>query len=317
MSVLVATTDGCHTFTSSGTSSGDSSDASPGALGSSHSTALDGRSVTSLAAGPDASWFGVIDGNEIWERAADGTWAARATWDTGLSAIHAHGATVYVGTSDARLLRLVGDALSPVTSFDDAPGRSDWHAVGPPLHVRSMTSTSDGAVLLVNVHVGGILRSDDDGATWTPTIDVDADVHEVRAHPSDASFVVAAAAVGVCTSTNGGATWTTHHEGLTSTYARAVAFSDDAVLVSVSDGPFAQQSAVYSRPVRGGNLERVGRGLPADGLAGNVDTACLAARGSVAALADDGGNVWSTNDTSVGWSLLASALGDVRAVAIG
>jgi hypothetical protein len=142
-------------------------------------------------------------------------------------------------------------------------------------------------------------------------------VHEVRAHPSDASLAVAAAAVGVCTSGDGGATWITDHEGLTSTYARAVAFSDNALLVSVSDGPFARHSAVYSRSLRGGKLARVEHGLPADGLDGNVDTACLAARGSVAALADDGGNVWSTDDTSVGWSMLASALGDVRAVAIG
>jgi RND family efflux transporter MFP subunit len=35
---------------------------------------------------------------------------------------------------------------------------------------------------LVNVHVGGIPRSVDSGATWAPTIDVDADVHEVKDH---------------------------------------------------------------------------------------------------------------------------------------
>jgi hypothetical protein len=36
-----------------------------------------------------------------------------------------------------------------------------------------MTMTCDGAVLLVNVHVGGIPRSADGGASWQPTIDTD------------------------------------------------------------------------------------------------------------------------------------------------
>jgi len=63
-------------------------------------------------------------------------------------------------------------------------------------------------VLLANVHVGGIPRSVDGGVTWQPTIDIDSDVHEVRAHPKRRGTVVAAAAVGLCTSSDGGATWT-------------------------------------------------------------------------------------------------------------
>ena len=45
-----------------------------------------------------------------------------------------------------------------------------------------LTSTADGAVILANVHVGGILRSLDGGDSWLPTMDVDNDVHEVLAH---------------------------------------------------------------------------------------------------------------------------------------
>ncbi len=86
--------------------------------------------------------------------------------------------------------------FEPIPGFEAVPGRDDWHAVGSRKpYVRSLTATA-GGVLLANVHVGGIPRSPDDGATWQPTIDVDADVHQVRAHPQRPELVLAAAAVG-------------------------------------------------------------------------------------------------------------------------
>jgi hypothetical protein len=42
---------------------------------------------------------------------------------------------------------------------------------------RSIANWDDD--LYANVHVGGILRTADGGETWTPTIDIDADVHHV------------------------------------------------------------------------------------------------------------------------------------------
>ena len=85
--------------------------------------------------------------------------------------------------------------LWPVSTMSS--GRDTWYAgsaivngqrVGPPLGIRSVTATPDG-VLLVNVHVGGIVRSSDGGITWQPTIDIDTDVHQVCAHPTDPRMV--------------------------------------------------------------------------------------------------------------------------------
>jgi hypothetical protein len=295
MSVLVATSDGVHGFS-----------------GSEHDIALAGHSVDGLAAN-ETQWFAIVDGHEVWKRDPSLDWRAVATGDVGLSSIHVHGTHVFTGTYDARLLRVRGDALDPVESFDTAPGRDEWHAVGPSLNVRSMTSTSDGGALLANVHVGGILRSTDDGATWKPTIAVDDDVHQVRAHPSEPT-VFAAAAVGLCASVDAGATWTVEADGLPHTYARAVAYDGDDVLVTVSNGPFARRSALYRRPVVGGAIVRVDDGLPDEGFSGNVDTACVDARDGSVALADGGGNVWVR--TGDAWSRLAESIGDVRAVAV-
>jgi Neuraminidase (sialidase) len=92
-----------------------------------------------------------------------------------------------------------------------------------------MTATSDGTVLLVNVHVGGIPRSTDGGTTWHPTIDIDHDVHDVCAHPTRPGLVAAAAARGLGVSRDGGATWTVEVEGLHASYFQLSSCADTRV----------------------------------------------------------------------------------------
>jgi hypothetical protein len=299
MSVLVATADGYHIFTSSGQ----------------HHTALEGHRVSGLTPGPDRTWFAIVDRRGVWQHAADGSWSTLATSDVDLSSLVSVAGVVFAGTYDARLLRLDGDRLLPVESFDRISNRDEWHQVGPALNVRSMTATCDERVLLANVHVGGIQRSTDLGATWEPTIDVDADVHEVRAHASDPAVVMAAAAVGLCVSTDAGVTWEVCTDGLPMTYARAIAFLGDDVLLSISDGPRAARAAIYRRPVSGGVLERIDGGL-GDRLQGNVDTRCLATGKGHAALADEQGDVWASDRGVERWEQLASGLPSVAGVAV-
>src|SRR6185369_15523564 len=113
-------------------------------------------------------------------------------------------------------------SLQRLTGFDNVESRDKWYAgsaiidgkrVGPPLGIRSMAATCDGAVLLANVHVGGVPRSTDAGLTWRPTIDIDSDVHQVCAHPTRPNLVIAAAAVGLCVSRDTGETWATERRG--------------------------------------------------------------------------------------------------------
>lgn len=299
MSVLVATSDGYHIFTSSGK----------------HLTALEGRALGALAPGPDDTWVAIVDRREVWQHTADGTWSALATADVDLSSLLTVAGVVFAGTYTARMLRLEHDKLVPLESFDRITNRDEWHQVGPALNVRSMTATCDEQVLLANVHVGGIQRSTDLGEKWEPTIAVDHDVHEVLAHPTLPNLVMAAAAVGLCVSNDAGATWSVEVDGLPRTYARAVAFIDDDVLLSISDGPRATHGAIYHRPLTGGALERIDNGL-GDQLVGNIDTRCLATGNGRAALADGAGNVWLSDSGISGWELIADGLPGVMGVAI-
>ena len=300
MAVLVGTSDGYRIVSSSG----------------GVRSALAGHRVEAFTPDPGGEWLAIVDQHEVWRHGADGEWSPVASADADLACLATVGDTVYAGAVGPELLRVDGDRLVDAADLDAIDGRAEWHPVGWALHVRSLSATADGA-LLANIHVGGIIRSDDGGATWRPTIAVDADVHEVRAHPTRADVVVAAAAVGLCVSRDGGRTWTTVDDGLHATYARAVAVAGDDVLVSVSDGPFAKTSAIYRATNVGGAsqpLTRVAEGLP-DWLDGNVNTHCLASAGDRLALGDGGGSVW-VKAGAAPWARSASGLPDILSVVV-
>lgn len=279
---------------------------------------LAGEPVAALAADGRGGAFAIVGGRSLRRRAPDGSWTIVATADCNLDCCTLAGDTVYVGTDDARILCLGPDGrLQPLHGFDAVDGRETWYAgavrvngqlLGPPLGVRSMSASADGNLLLANVHVGGIPRSTDGGATWRPTIDIETDVHEVRVHPKRPDIVAAAAALGLCISRDGGASWSVETEGLHAAYCSAVAFVGDDILVAAAADHFAAEGGVYRRAIdRPGALAALDGGFP-EWLGGIADTACIAARGDAAAIADRSGNVYFSADAGRSWSSLASGL---------
>jgi hypothetical protein len=275
-----------------------------------------GHSVTAL----NRDWA-IFDGETVVYETDDG-WRQAMTVRSPERSLGVHGALLarfedaIVGWGSSLTRVFKKGRFEPVPGFEAVEGRDDWHAVGSRQpYVRSLTATADG-VLLANVHVGGIPRSTDGGATWEPTIDVDADVHQVRAHPDRPELVLAAAAVGLCRSEDAGATWTVHTDGLHASYCRAVATAGDMMFVSASTGPFADDGAVYRRAIDGdGPLERCTSGLPAR-QPNNIDTGCLDTDGSLVAFGGADGIVYGSEDAGDTWRVLADGLPPVSAVAI-
>jgi hypothetical protein len=299
MSVLVTTVDGYHIFTSSGK----------------QLRSLEGHRVECFTPGAGGTFLAVIDRHEVWSHGSDGEWTPLAKSEATLTAVVAAGDAVFAGTDDARVLRLGSSgALEPLTGFDTVAGRDEWHQVGSPLQVRTMTSTCDGAVVLANVHVGGIPRSADGGESWHPTIAVDDDVHQVLAHPTRPEVVVAAASVGLCRSVDAGATWTSTTDGMELTYARGVAFVGDDVVITVSEGPWASHALVYRASVDGGPVTPVDGGLGE--LHGNVDSRCVASDGKVVALVDGDGAVWRSANGCEGFERIAEGLEGVTGLTV-
>jgi hypothetical protein len=287
----VATTDGLH------------------AIGEPASAEFSGHEVNALTRAGDA-WWALVDRHELWRHTGDSWQEVAADRDLRLNCLSAHGDDVLVGTSEARLFRLAADRLEPVKTFDDLPDRSEWFTPwGGPPDVRSIARS--GAALFANVHVGGIMRSDDDGTTWRQTIEVGSDVHEVIA--SD-GVIAAATAWGLALSNDLGEGWEFTEEGLHASYARAITIAGDVIVMSSSTGPRGGRAALYRRPLSGGAFEKLEKGLP-DFFPDNIDTGCIASAEGRVAFATDDGKVFLSEDQGGSWAQVADGLGSARAVA--
>jgi hypothetical protein len=289
--ILVGTERGVHHFDLGG---------SPGPIDHRES------GVTALARS-DSEFWAILEDREMW-RTAGGEWIHAATLD------RFDGDCIAVTDVAGVLVRVTEkNGAEPLVSFDQVEGRDEWYTPwGGPPDARSISE--DREAVFVNVHVGGIVKSTDGGATWTPTIDIHADVHKVWA---GWGRVFAACARGLAASEDGGATWTMRSEGLHSKYCRGVAVCGETVLISASNGPRGGRAALYRGSLNGGRLERCRGGHP-DWLDGNIDSYWLDAAPDlgVAAFGAQDGRVFVSADEGSSWEQVASELPGVTSVLV-
>jgi hypothetical protein len=294
--ILVGTKDGIHTL---------------GVDGQRGPTELAGRSVTFVSSAGDEQ-LAVLDASEIWRRAETG-WSHVATIPDVRLRCLAYTDRWLVGTSEAHLLQLGDDVPTRVETFEHVAGRESWYTPwGGPPDVRSMSEWDEH--VYVNVHVGGIVHTDDGGDTWGPTIDIDADVHQVT---TTEGMVLAACAEGLAVSEDSGASWTYRTDGLAHRYARAVTVWGDMVLVSTSRGPRGGEAAVYRAPLDGGAFERCRTGLP-EWFDDNIDSHCLDSPpdGPIAAFGTSDGRVFRSMDVGASWEPIAEGVPTIQRVLV-
>jgi hypothetical protein len=283
-------------------------------LGSQETVELQGKKVRALYPSGAELWA-VVDDHSLVRRSSSGAWDAVAdVTDLRLNCVLPVDGAVLAGTSRAHLLSIEAGKFETVGSFEAAPGREDWFTPwGGPPDVRSLDS--DGDNIYVNVHVGGILLSDPKLQTWEPTVDINSDVHEVRATPGSPGLLLVACSWGLALSRDGGDSWDFHTDGMHAHYCRAVAECAGSILVTASDGPRGGRAAVYRCPLEKPEaLEKCEAGLP-EWFEDNIDTGCLSARDGVAVFGVDGG-VFMSRDGGATWTSLASGLPEIQGVAI-
>ena len=277
---------------------------------------LAGREVTALAR-DDARTWAVVEGRALWVTRDGDVWHQHASIDgPAATCLTPTPGGLLVGTEHAHLLRLVNGELSRVESFETVEGRDGWYTPwGDPADVRSIAVATDGTIH-VNVHVGGVARSRDGGMSWAPTVDVEADVHQVLAHPAQPHVVLVAAHEGFGISRDGGDSWEFVTDGMHAHYSRAVAVSGHTVFVSASTGPRGRRSALYRRPLDGGTrFERCHDRLP--WFDDNIDTACLQAAGPVVVFGTEDGRVFRSLDSGGQWELVTKGMRSVRCISLG
>ena len=295
------------------------------ANGGSPHDAFAGHSVDALAQDAGRAWA-IVDGKTLRATEGDREWDAASIDGPPATCLAATPSGLVVGTEEAHLLRLAGDRLALIESFETATGRESWYTPwGDPADVRSIAveppvgkakTGGSNRSIYVNVHVGGVVRSTDGGRSWTPTVDIEADVHQVIAHPTRRGVALVAAADGFGESRDGGDSWEFTTAGLHAHYLRAVAIAGETVLVSASTGPRGKRAAIYRKPLDGrARFERCRAGLP-EWFDGNIDTACLAACGRLGVFGTEDGRVFRSHDGGESWDLIAKGLPGVRSVVI-
>ena len=272
------------------------------------------RAVTALARRGQDTWA-IVDGEALWHSAGR-QWIERASLgERAVTSLATTSTGLLIGTAQAHLLHVRDDIVEPVESFDTVAGRAEWHTPwGDPADVRSIAVGLDGTIY-VNVHVGGVVRSRDAGHSWTPTLDIDVDVHQVLAHPTREDHVLVAAYDGFGVSRDGGDSWAFITHGMHAHYARAVAVSGDSVLVSASTGPGGRKATLYRKPLDESTAFARCEGLP--WFDDNIDTGCLAADGALVVFGTDDGRVFRSLDGGAHWGLVTKGLPTITAVTIG
>ncbi len=223
----------------------------------------------------------------------------------------ASGGTLLIGVEGAHLLTVSPEGVvTEVASFDAVPGRDGWtNPAAAAVEVRSIAVSGEN-VWYVNVHVGGLWRSHDQGVSWQSVLPPESDVHEVVT--GDGGAVAVAAAVGFGWSKDGGDSWQWTTEGLHDSYARAVALDGETAFLTASTGPQTNDGRVYRCQI-GAQFAPCAGGLPSS-FPFKLDTGCLAASKGHVALGTRNGHVFRSSDAGTTWELAAEGMRPVRVV---
>jgi len=127
---------------------------------------------------------------------------------------------LYAGAEPAQIYKSAdaGKSWAKLGDLNACAGASKWFYPLPVVgtHIRSVApSPYDRNVIFGAVQVGGVVRSNDGGKTWTDFRNLDLDIHTVRLHPRDERRIYAAGGhEGFFRSDDGGDSWKHLSEGL-------------------------------------------------------------------------------------------------------
>ncbi len=156
--------------------------------------------------------------------------------------------TVYAGSEPSALFTSSdqGRTWRELEALRSIPSAPTWSFPPRPWtsHVRWIApSPHDAALLLVGIELGGLMRSEDAGATWADhRPGAQRDVHSLAWHPSATGRAYEAGGGGAAWSRDAGETWEPADAGRDRHYTWAVAPDPgdaERWFVSASPGPFA------------------------------------------------------------------------------
>jgi photosystem II stability/assembly factor-like uncharacterized protein len=217
---------------------------------------LEGGSISAITMreGGDLAWCGTSRGVFRSEDAGV-TWVSNGLLGkdvTALTTSHAEPHVVWAGTGPSQVWRSPDDGAHWVEAdgIEKLPSASSWSFPPKPEthHVRWLKSdpTRPGH-LFVAIEAGALVHTTDGGRTWRDRVRTGPyDTHELAIHRRAPDVLRSAAGDGYYESQDGGATWSSPHNGLDVGYMRSIAIDaerPDVVLIAGATGPFSAYAA--------------------------------------------------------------------------
>lgn len=281
-----------------------------------------GRGMQCIAVDPRRAevLYGGSRGQGVWRSTSAGNEWTRLDFpeaDVFALAVSPADGAVYAGTEPSKLFvsRDDGGSWRELTALQDVPSRSTWSFPPRPWtsHVRSIApSPHDAQLLLVGIELGGIMRSEDGGETWSDhPPGAQQDVHALAWHPTAPHRAYEAAGGGAAWSRDGGLSWQAADEGRDRHYTWGLAVDpDDPECWYVSASHSARlahqcdksaEAHIYRRR-SGGPWEALGGGLlqPLDSFPYAL---AMTSKSLFAGLRD--GRIYRSEDRGERWSQLS------------
>lgn len=281
-----------------------------------------GRRMQCLAADPrrPGVLYAGSRGEGVWRSACDGKNWTRLDFpeaDVYALAVSPADGAVYAGTEPSKLFvsRDDGRSWRELTALQNIPSRPNWSFPPRPWtsHVRSIAPNPHNArLLLAGIELGGIMRSEDGGETWSDhPPGAQKDVHALAWHPTVPGRAYEAGGGGAAWSRDGGLSWQAADEGRDRHYTWGLAVDpDDPDCWYVSANPGARlahqsDASAEARIYRwhgGGPWEALGGGLP-EPLDSFPYALAMNSRSLFAGLRD--GRIYRSEDRGEHWSPLS------------
>lgn len=289
---------------------------------------LSARDLTHLYLTPARRLLAIVDQNTVLAAPSPEAAAGDAAWTvlgelpgTTANCLAELAGRLFIGAADARLFVMPaeGGPAERIASFDAVPTRDGWDTPwGGPPDVRSLAIIAEPApAIYADIHVGGIVRSFDLGATWSQAPgSLHRDVHRVSTHPDRPDTVLAATARGCFISHDRGESWEQHLEPFEPRRYQRCVIADpadpDLLLCTASLGPHPQgesgcEAMVFRSSDGGATWAEAMEGLPGP-LHYNINTHMLDAapdRAGVFAFHDDLQSLYLSRDGARSWQLIA------------
>lgn len=277
------------------------------AIGGVQCLAVDARDAATIFAG--SRGHGVwrsIDGGRSWNS------LAFPESDVFSLAVSAADGAVYAGCEPSKLWvsRDSGESWSELAALRQIPSAPTWSYPPRPWtsHVRWIAPNPHRAsLLLVGIELGGVMRSEDGGETWSDhRPGAQRDVHSLAWHPSVAGRAYQASGGGATWSCDWGVTWQPADEGRDRHYTWALAVDPadpDCWFVSAAPGPRqahgdrpSAEACIYRWRGRGSWQPILGRNRPLESfpyaLAADENRLVAGLRDGRLLVSENSGDTW-------------------------